>query len=180
MNLNAITGSVQITRSNQSEQPQTNLHESIPEDTATYTSDDTHVYYNNGQTVTPPDDGYVSYNDQSGLRGTQTSPDTALDELYSKPNKPSKPLNDSEDYEYVCTAGGNRGAGGSGGAEVGGTNVENQNLDYIDIDHNVTPVQRSEGVSTRSLILKFNLRSVTMTCRWLKMSCITKYLIYNH
>ena len=152
MNLYAITGSVQITRSSQSEQPQTNLHESIPEDTATYTSDDTHVYYNNGQTVMPPDDGHVSYNDQSGLRGlnrkpqnnTQTSPDTALDELYSKPNKPSKPLNDSEDYEYVWTA------GGSGGAEVGGTNVENQNVVYIDIDHNVTPVQRSEGVSTRS------------------------------
>ena len=151
MNLYAITGSVHITRSSQSEQPQTNLHESIPEDTATYTYDDTHVYNNGGHTVAPPDDGHVSYNDQSGLRGLnkksqnlQTSPDAALDELYSKPNKPNKPLNNSEDYEFVWTAGGSR------GAEEGGTNVNNQDLDYIDIDHNVSPVQRSEGVSTRS------------------------------
>ena len=148
MNLYAITGSVQITRSNQSEQPQTNLHESVPEDTATYTSDDTHVYDNNRQTVTPPGDTHVYYNEQSGVRGAkkpqnlQTSRDVALDKLYSKPNKQTKPLNDSEDYEFVWAA------GRSGGAEE--TNVKNQDLDYIDIDHNVSPVQRSEGVSTRS------------------------------
>ena len=149
MNLYAITGSVQITRSNLSEQPQTNLHESVPEDTATYISDDTHVN-DNIQTVTPPDDTHVYYNEQSGVRGAkkpqnlQTSQDAALDELYSKPNTQSKPLNDSEDYEFVWAA------GGSGGAEEGGTNVKNQDLDYIDIDHNVSPVQMSEGVSTRS------------------------------
>ncbi|KAK2188099.1 hypothetical protein NP493_144g05015 [Ridgeia piscesae] len=71
MNLYAITGSVHITRSSQSEQPLTNLHESIPEDTATYTTDDTHVYYNNGQIVTPPDDEHVYYNYQSGARGAK-------------------------------------------------------------------------------------------------------------
>ncbi|KAK2188100.1 hypothetical protein NP493_144g05014 [Ridgeia piscesae] len=135
-----------------SEQHETNLYETVPEDSDTLPPDDTHVYYNNGVTMTPPDDTHVYYNDQSGVRGAKkkrargakTSPDVALDELYSKPNKQSKPANDSEDYDFVWTA------GGSGGADEGGTDVENQDLDYIDLDHNVTPVQKSEGVSARS------------------------------
>ena len=154
-------------------QPETNLYDTIARDT-THPSDDTHVYYNNiGQVVVPPDDTHVYYNEQSVVRGAknepqnsqETSPDVSLDELYNQPNKQRKPATVSQDYEYVYghgAAGGNGGdeeaggnggaeeAGGNGGAEEGKSGVENQDLDYVDIDHSITPDLRSVGVTPRS------------------------------
>ena len=155
-------------------QPETNLYDTIARDTTTHPSDDTHVYYNNiGQVVVPPDDTHVYYNEQSVVRGAknepqnsqETSPDVSLDELYNQPNIQMKPAPVSQDYEYVYghgAAGGNGGdeeaggnggaeeAGGNGGAEEGKSGVENQDLDYVDIDHSITPDLRSVGVTPRS------------------------------
>ena len=150
---------------NQPAQSTTNLYDTITEDTTRHSSDDTHVYYNNiGQTVVPPDDRHVYYNEQSVARGAknepqnnqETSPDVSLDELYNQPNKQRKPATVSQDYEYVYghgAAGGNGAAeeaGGNGGAEEGESRVGNQDLDYTDIDHSVTPDLRSAEITPRS------------------------------
>ena len=94
--------------------PENNVYETVPEDTITHPPGGEHVYYNSTeQTVVLPGGGHVYYNEQSGARAAndtqqnnhQTSPDAALEELYSKPNKQSKPGNDSEDYDFVWTVG---------------------------------------------------------------------------
>ena len=80
----------------------------------------------------------------------------SLDELYNQPNKQRKPATVSQHYEYVYghgAAGGNgeaEEAGGNGGAEEGESGVGNQDLDYVDIDHRVTPDPRSIEVTPRS------------------------------
>ncbi|KAK2187058.1 hypothetical protein NP493_180g07090 [Ridgeia piscesae] len=135
--------------------PDTNVYETVPEDTITHPPGGEHVYYNSiEQTVVLPGGEHVYYNEQSGARAVkdtrqknqQTSPDVALDELYSTPNKQSKPENDSEDYNYVWTTGGSGGAGGSGGE----TNAQNQDLEYVDIDHSGNPNKRSQGINPSS------------------------------
>ena len=138
-----------------------NVYETVPEDTITHPPGGEDVYYNSTeQTVMLPGGEHVYYNEQSGARAAkdkrqnnhQISRDAALDELYSKPNTQSKPGNDSEDYDYVWTAGGSGGAEGSGGAGgIGGeTNVRNQDLDYVDIDHSGNPDKRSQGINPSS------------------------------
>ena len=143
------------------------MYETVPEDTITHPPGGEHVYYNSTeQTVVLPGGEHVYYNKQSGARAAedtrqnnhQTPSDVALDELYSKTNKQSKPGNDSEDYDYVWTAGESGGAGGSGGDErIGGKreeegilNARNQDLEYVDIDHSGNPDKRSQGINPSS------------------------------
>ena len=149
----------EMTDFNQPAQSTTNLYDTITEDTTRHSSDDTHVYYNNiRQTVAPP---HVYYNEQPVERGAknepqnsqETSPDVSLDELYNQPNKQRKPAPVSQHYEYVYghrAAGGKRGAeeaGGNGGAEEEESGVGNQDVDYVDADHDVTPDSRSAEVT---------------------------------
>ena len=149
MNLYGITGA------NQSAQPETNHYDNVPEDTTTRPSGNTHVYGDMGRTEAPPDDTHVYYNEQPVARAEknqprnnqQTSPGASLDELYSKPNKQRKPTNVSQDYEYVY---GHGAAGGNRGAREGVSGVGNQDLNYVDIDHSVTPDPRSVGLDPGS------------------------------
>ena len=137
-----------MTGATQSVQPETNRNDTVPEDTTNRPSGDTHVNNDIGQTEAPSGDKHVYYNEQPVARAAkneprnnqQTSPGASLDELYSKPNKQRKPANVSQDYEYVYghgTAGENR------GAREGVSGDGNQDLDYVDIGHSVTPDLRS-------------------------------------
>ena len=122
----------------------------------THPPGDTHVYYNSRQTVAPPDAEHVYYNEQSGVRETKKQPQNNLQtlpdvphELYSKLNTHSQAENDSDHYDHLQPAGGSGEVGVSGGVGEGETNVENQDLEYVDIDHSLTLNQRS-GVIPRS------------------------------
>ena len=126
------------TDSNQPTPPQVNLY-----DTVGCPSGGEHVYYN----------------EQPGVRAVKEkrqnnhhTSDVALEELYSKPNKQSKPGNDSEDYDYVWSAGGSGGDGRIGGKreEGGKLNARNQDLEYVDIDHSGNPDKRPQGINPSS------------------------------
>ena len=140
---------------NQSAQPETNHNDTAPNDTTTRPSGDTQVHYDVERTDAPSGDNHVYYNEQSvaraeknePLNNQQTSPGASLDELYSKPNKQRKPANVSQDYEYVY---GHGAAGGNRGAREGVSGDGNQDLDYVDIDHSVTPDPRSVGLNPGS------------------------------
>ena len=144
-----------ITGANQSAQPEANHYDNVTEVTATRPSDNTHVYYDVGRTEAPPDDTHVYYNEQPVARAgkneprinQQTSPGASLDDLYSKLNKQRKPANVSQDYEYVY---GHGAAGGNIGAREGVSGDGNQDLDYVDIVHCVTPDPRSVGLNPGS------------------------------
>ena len=106
--------------------------------------------------MAPPDAEHVYYNEQSGVRETKKQPQNNLQtlpdvphELYSKLNTHSQAENDSDHYDHLQPAGGSGEVGVSGGVGEGETNVENQDLEYVDIDHSLTLNQRS-GVIPRS------------------------------
>ena len=106
-------------------------------------------------TEAPSCDNHVYYNEQSVARAAknqpqnnqQTSPGASLDELYSKPNKQRKSATVSQDYEYVY---GHGAAGGNRGAREGMSGDGNQGLDYVNINHSVTPDPRSVGLNPGS------------------------------
>ena len=144
-----------MTGANQSVQPDTNRNDTVPEDNTNRPSGDTHVNNDIGQTEAPSGDKHVYYNEQPVARAAeneprnnqQTSPDASLDELYSKPNKQKKPANVSQGYAYVY---GHGAAGGNRGARERVSGDGNQDLDYVYIDHSVTPDLRSVGLNPGS------------------------------